>query len=133
MSVKREIEEQYPHGFSNDEEKKDYAKALADRRKNNREEILAAAAALEYVAGMADGTMLEVAKLKGYLTDEIIIGGYKREGEPEKQLADMQKFWNEEVKSDEQVILAIENILKGKDESRRVELRKINSTDDREI
>lgn len=122
LRVKAEIKEQYPNGFSNDEEKKAYARALADRRKNNRGEILAAAVALEYVAGMSDGTVLEASKLKGYLTDEIILEGYKREGKPEKQLADMQKFWNQKESANIEVANAIENCLR----TMKVKIKKVS-------
>lgn len=111
LQVKQEIQEKYPRGFVDEEEKKTYIKELSNRRKNKRDEILASAVALEYIAGMTDGTVLEAAKLKKYLTNEAIEEGYKREGEPEKQLADMQKFWNQREEANVKVANRIKKLL----------------------
>lgn len=111
LQVKSEIQEKYPRGFADDDEKIAYARELANRRKHKRDEILAAAVALEYVAGMTDGTVLEAAKLKEYLTNEVIEEGYKREGEPEKQLTEMQNFWNKKEEANMKVANAIKTLL----------------------
>lgn len=111
MKVKENIDKRYPKGFANRGEKIAYANELANRRKNDHDGILASAVALEYVAGMTDGTVIEASKLKGYLTNETIEEGYKREGAPEKQLTDMQAHWNEEAKANVEIAIALEKIL----------------------
>ncbi len=111
MEVKANIDKRYPKGFANRGEKIAYANELANRRKNDHEGILAAAVALEYVSGMTDGTVIEASKLKGYLTNETIGEGYKREGAPEKQLTDMQAHWNEEAKANVEVAIILEKLL----------------------
>ena len=68
---------------------------MANRRKNDREDLLAAAISLEYVAGMTDGTLLEATKIKGYLTNSKIKRGYKREAEPEDDVKKMGDDWNQ--------------------------------------
>lgn len=119
QEVRSNIDKRYPKGFANKGEKIAYASELANRRKNNRDEILAAAVALEYISGMTDGTVIEASKLKGYLTNETIEEGYKREGTPEKQITDMQAHWNEEAKADVEVAIALEKILEAENLKRK--------------
>lgn len=92
--VRKEISSRYSKGFSQ-EEKETFTKELANRRKNDREDLLAAAISLEYVAGMTDGTLLEATKIKGYLTNSKIKRGYKREAEPEDDVKKMGDDWNQ--------------------------------------
>lgn len=122
LAVKAEIEEKYPNGFNDNDERKAFARELANRRKNKRDEILAAAVALEYVAGMTDGTVIEAAKLKKYLTNETIEEGYKREGVAEKQLIDIQNFWNQKENASMDVVNAIENCLR----TMKVKIKKVS-------
>lgn len=95
-TVRQEIKSRYPKGFSKGEAET-FSKELANRRKNDKENLLASAVALEYVAGMTDGTVLEAAKIKAYLTNRKIRRGYKREGEPEKEFVELEKFWNQKT------------------------------------
>lgn len=128
LAVKSEIDEKYPHGFADKEEMIAFSRELANRRRNDRNGILAAAVALEYVAGMTDGTVIEAAKLKRYLTNKVIEEGYKREGEPEKQLTDMQKFWNEKEEGNIEVANAIEKLLPH--ESVKVKVKRVKPDGD---
>lgn len=115
--VKTEIKSKYPKGFSKSEQMA-FATELANRRKNDKEKLLASAVALEYVAGMTDGTVLEAAKLKRYLTNGQIRRGYKREGEPEKEFKQMKAFWNQGLDLDKikNIMLQAEKIVQKDDE-----------------
>lgn len=122
--VKAEIRSKYPKGFSKSEQMA-FAAELANRRKNDKEKLLASAVALEYVAGMTDGTVLEAAKLKKYLTNGQIRRGYKREGEPEKEFKQMRAFWNQGLDIDKikNIMLQAERITeKGKNDDEDLSL-----------
>lgn len=118
--VRNEIQSRYPKGLSK-EEAKIFAQELANRRKNDKEDLLASAVALEYVSGMTDGTVLEAARLKSYLTTAQIRRGYKREGEPEKELKKIGKFWSQKLDLESLgiVIYQIEEALKSKEQDGR--------------
>lgn len=91
--IAKDIVKKYPKGFSKEEEK-NYVASLADIRRNDKEEIFASAVALEYVAGMADSTLLEASMLKRYLTFLQLIKGNERGAKPEQAVQSMQNDWN---------------------------------------
>lgn len=129
MQVKAEIDERYPNGFYNEDEKETYIRELTNRRRNSPDIRLATAVAQIYQAGMTDGTVIEAAKLKGYLTNKAIEDGYKRECNPEKQVLELENEWNEELKENGQIAEAIKRLLTAKGVKVQVYHKKPSSDD----
>ena len=90
--VIEDIKRTYPEGL-NDEDIETYIANLTERRKEDKEELFAAAFALEYVAGMADTTLLEASLLKGYMNVIQLIRGNKRGAKAEDAVDKMGKEW----------------------------------------
>jgi len=106
--VVEDIKRTYPEGFNN-EDIEMYIENLTERRKEDKEELFASAFALEYVAGMADTTLLEASLLKGYMNVIQLIIGNKRGAKAEDAVDKMGKEW----KGDSDKIDSIADMLKG--------------------
>ena len=110
-NIIKNIKDEYPNGFS-DEDIQEYTEELIERRKANKEELFASAVALEYVAGMADTTLLEAALLKRYMNFMQLMRGNERGAKAEQAVHKMGQEWSEEGTG----ISAIENALSEKEE-----------------
>ena len=111
QQVVEDIKRTYPEGF-NDEDIEIYIENLIERRKEDKKELFASAFALEYVAGMADTTLLEASLLKGYMNVIQLIIGNKRGAKAEDAVDKMGKEWED----DNSGITALESALSEKEE-----------------
>lgn len=90
--IMSDINKKYPNGIK-DEDIEFYIKDLTEYRKKNKEQLLADAYALSYVAGMSDITLIVAAKVKGYLNSWGIRRGYNRGAPPDKGLNNLGNAW----------------------------------------
>ena len=106
--VVEDLKRRYPEGFTN-EDIEAYIENLTEKRKEDKEELFSSAFALEYVAGMADTTLLEASFLKRYMNVIQLIRGNERGAKAEDAVDKMGKEW----KGDSDKIDVIADVLTG--------------------
>lgn len=110
LQLKEEIMNTYPDGMS-DEQRQEFVEKHVDAIREDEEDLLAGALAVDYFNGMTDSTVLHAARMKGLIDEEVLAEEKKRGTYIDSALQKMEVNWKKEENKDKVFVQKALNFL----------------------